>query len=161
MSAASITFTRMQPADGFSIPRSGDNSATPPTPARVSVFDLDSLASVGEIPDIRAAGAAVDAESGHGFASSKPVSMWDTKTLKMIKTINVDGGPDGILADAFNHRVSTSSAIRAPHREVTVIDAKSGDVLGTLDLGGAPEQAATDGAVDTSTSTFPIKRISP
>jgi DNA-binding beta-propeller fold protein YncE len=32
---------------------------------------------------------------------------------------------------------------QAPH--VTVIDAKTGDVLGTLDLGGAPEQAATDG----------------
>jgi DNA-binding beta-propeller fold protein YncE len=125
------------------IPRSGDNNATPPVPARVSVFDLDSLDAVGEIPDIRAAGAAVDAESGHGFASSKPIAMWDTKTLKMIKTINVDGGPDGILADAYNHRVYIFSH-QAPH--VTVIDAKSGDVLGTLDLGGAPEQAATDGA---------------
>jgi DNA-binding beta-propeller fold protein YncE len=125
------------------IPRSGDNSTTPPTPARVSVFDLDSLASVGEIPEVRAAGAAVDAESGHGFASSKPVAMWDIKTLKVIKTINVDGGPDGILADAFNHRVYIFSH-QAPH--VTVIDAKTGDVLGTLDLGGAPEQAATDGA---------------
>jgi DNA-binding beta-propeller fold protein YncE len=125
------------------IPRSGDNNATPPVPARISVFDLDSLAAVGEIPDARAAGAAVDAESGHGFASSKPVTMWDTKTLKVIKTINVDGGPDGILADAFNHRVYIFSH-QAPH--VTVIDAKSGDVLGTLDLGGAPEQATTDGA---------------
>jgi DNA-binding beta-propeller fold protein YncE len=125
------------------IPRSGDNNATPPVPARVSVFDLDSLASVGEVPDVRAAGAAVDAESGHGFASSKPVTMWDTKTLKVIKTINVDGGPDGILGDAFNHRIYIFSH-QAPH--VTVIDAKSGDILGTLDLGGAPEQAATDGA---------------
>ncbi len=125
------------------IPRSGDNNATPPVPARVSVFDLDSLAAVGEIPDIRAAGAAVDAESGHGFASSKPIAMWDTKTLKLIKTINVDGGPDGILGDAYNHRIYILSH-QAPH--VTVIDAKTGDVLGTLDLGGAPEQAATDGA---------------
>ena len=125
------------------IPRSGDNNATPPVPARISVFDLDSLASVGEIPDARAAGAAVDAESGHGFATSKPVTMWDTKTLKVIKTINVDGGPDGILADAYNHRIYILSH-QAPH--VTVIDAKTGDILGTLDLGGAPEQAATDGA---------------
>ncbi len=125
------------------IPRGADNNATPPIPARVTVFDLDSLAHVGDVPDARASGAAVDAESGHGFATSKPVTMWDAKTLKTIKTINVDGSPDGLLADAFNHRIYILSH-QAPH--VTVIDAKSGDVLGTLDLGGAPEQAATDGA---------------
>jgi len=125
------------------IPRSADNNATPPVPARVSIFDLDTLAPVGEIPDTRAAGAAVDVESGHGFATSKPVAMWDTKTEKLIKTIDVQGGPDGILGDAYNHRIYILSH-QAPH--VTVIDAKSGDILGTLDLGGAPEQAATDGA---------------
>jgi DNA-binding beta-propeller fold protein YncE len=125
------------------IPRSGDNNTTPPTLARVTVFDLDTLASVGDVPDARASGAAVDAETGHGFATSKPVTMWDAKTLKVIKTINVDGGPDGLLADPFNHRIYILSH-QVPH--VTVIDAKSGDVLGTLDLGGAPEQAATDGA---------------
>ena len=125
------------------IPRSGVQGATPPVPARVSVFDLDTLAPVGEIPDIRAAGAAVDAKSGHGFASSKPIAMWDTKTLKLIKTIDVEGGPDGILADPFNQRVYVFSH-QVPH--VTVIDATNGTVLGTLDLGGQPEQAATDGA---------------
>ncbi len=88
---------------------------------RVTVFDLDTLASVGDVPDTRAAGAAVDAESGHGFATSKPVAMWDTKTLKMIKTIDVQGSPDGILGDAFNHRIYILSH-QVPH--VTVIDAK-------------------------------------
>ena len=125
------------------IPRSADNNATPPVTPRITVFDLDSLAAVGEIPDARAAGATVDVESGHGFATSKPVTMWDTKTLKVIKTINVEGGPDGILGDPYNHRIYILSH-QAPH--VTVIDAKTGDILGTLDLGGAPEQAATDGA---------------
>jgi DNA-binding beta-propeller fold protein YncE len=124
------------------IPRGAQATATPPVTARLSVFDLDSLAPVGEIPDIRANGAAVDAKSGHGFASSKPVAMWDTKTLKLIKTIDVQGNPDGILDDPFNQRVYILSH-QAPH--VTVIDAKSGDVVGTLDLGGAPEQAVTDG----------------
>jgi DNA-binding beta-propeller fold protein YncE len=124
------------------IPRGAQPTATPPVTARVTVFDLDTLAPVGEIPDTRANGAAVDAKSGHGFASSKPVAMWDTKTLKLIKTIDVQGNPDGILADPFNQRVYILSH-QAPH--VTVIDAKSGDVVGTLDLGGAPEQAATDG----------------
>src|SRR5256885_358073 len=116
----------------------GDN----PVPARVTVFNLDTLAPVGEIPNTRANGAAVDAKSGHGFASSKPVAMWDTKTLAVIKTIDVQGNPDGILADPFNQRIYVFSHA-VPH--VTVIDAKDGSALGTIDLGGAPEQAATDG----------------
>src|SRR5262249_10823350 len=55
------------------IPRSG------PTP-RISVFNLDTLEPAGEIPMTNAHGAATDAQSHHGFASSKPVAMWDTKT---------------------------------------------------------------------------------
>ena len=109
---------------------------------RVTVFDLDTLAPAGEIPQIGAHGAATDTQSHHGFASSKPVAMWDTKTLALIKTIPVDGGPDGILGDAFNHRIYVFSH-SAPN--VTVLDATDGSVLGTIDLGGAPEQAASDG----------------
>ena len=108
--------------------------------ARVAAYDLDTLESKGEIANTNARGAAAD--SGHGFASSSPVAMWDATTLAPIKTIPVEGRPDGILADPFTHRVFVFSH-SAPN--ATVIDAKSGDVLGTIDLGGAPEQAATDG----------------
>jgi DNA-binding beta-propeller fold protein YncE len=118
------------------IPRSGQQGA------RVTVFDLDTLAPVGEIANTNARGAAVDPKSNHGFASSKPVAMWDTKTLAPIKTIEVQGSPDGILFDPFNQRVWVFSH-SSPH--ATVIDAKDGSIVGTLDLGGAPEQAVTDG----------------
>src|SRR5215475_3353969 len=117
------------------IPRSGNG-------ARVTVFNLDTLESAGEIGETNARGAAVSVKSGHGFASSKPVAMWDAKTLKPIKTIDVDGGPDGILYDAFNDRIYVFSH-RAPN--ATVINAADGSVAGTIDLGGAPEQAVTDG----------------
>jgi DNA-binding beta-propeller fold protein YncE len=117
------------------IPRSGAG-------ARVTVFDLDTLAPLGEIANANARGAAVDPKSGHGFASSKPVVMWDTKTLATIKTIDVQGSPDGILFDPFNQRVYVWSH-SAPN--ATVINAVDGSVLGTIDLGGAPEQAVTDG----------------
>jgi DNA-binding beta-propeller fold protein YncE len=110
--------------------------------ARITVFDLDSLAAVGEIPKANARGVAVDPKSHHGFGSSKPVVMWDTKTLETIKTIDVEGGPDGIMLDPFNDRVWVFSH-RAPN--ATVIDAKDGSVVGTVDLGGAPEQAVSDG----------------
>ena len=112
------------------------------TGARITVFDLDSLAQVGEIPNTNARGVAVDPKSHHGFGSSKPVAMWDTRTLALIKTIDVEGGPDGILFDRFNERVWVFSH-RPPN--ATVIDAKKGSVVGTVDLGGAPEQAASDG----------------
>lgn len=109
---------------------------------RVSVFNLDTLESLGEIPKSAARGAAVDPKSGHGFASSKPVVMWDTKTLATIKTIDVQGGPDGILFDPYNQRVWVFSHGQP---NATIIDAKDGSVVGTLDLGGAPEQAQSDG----------------
>ena len=86
------------------IPRGG-------TPGRVAVFHLDTLAPVGEIPNTSARGAAVDPKSGHGFASSKPVIMWDTKTLATIKTIDVDGGPDGILFEYFDENMQDRWAL--------------------------------------------------
>jgi hypothetical protein len=117
------------------VPRTGAN-------ARVSVYNLDTQEPVGEIAKTNARGAAVDPKSGHGFASSSPVAMWDTKTLALIKTIDVQGGPDGILFDSFNQRVWIFSH-RPPN--ATIIDTKDGSIVGTLDLGGAPEQAVTDG----------------
>jgi hypothetical protein len=110
--------------------------------AHVSVFNLDTLEPEGEIPKTNARGVAVDPVTHHGFASSKPVVMFDTKTLAVVKTIDVEGGPDGILFDPFNQHVYVFSH-RAPN--ATVIDSKDGSIVGTIDLGGAPEQAVTDG----------------
>jgi len=110
--------------------------------ARITVFNLDTLEPVGEIPNVGAHGAVVSPKTNHGFASSKPVVMFDGKTLAPIKNIDVDGGPDGMLYDSFNDRVYVLSH-RAPN--ATVINASDGSVVGTIDLGGAPEQAASDG----------------
>ena len=110
---------------------------------RVEVFDLDTLKPAGTIsPTNGVHGAAVDPVSKHGFCSSNPVVMWDTETLKTIKTIPVTGGPDGILFDPFTQHVHILSH-SAPN--VTVIDTKDGAVLGTIDLGGPPEQGVSDG----------------
>ena len=117
------------------IPRTG-------TTPRVTVFNLDTLKPIGEIPNANARGVAIDPKSNHGFCSSKPVVMWDTKTLATIKTIDVQGNPDGILFDPFNERIYVFSHT-APN--ATVINAKDGSVVSTIDLGGAPEQAVTDG----------------
>jgi YVTN family beta-propeller protein len=109
---------------------------------QVLVFDLDTLKPAGAITNVSARGAVVDPKSHHGFSSSRPVVMWDSKTLERIKTIDVQGRPDAILFEPLTQRVYVFSH-SAPN--VTVIDAKDGSVVSTFELGGAPEQAASDG----------------
>ena len=124
------------------IPRRG-TPAAPEVQTRLSIYNLDTLEPAGEIAGVGGQGAAVDPQSGHGFTSSKPISMFDTKMNALIKTIDVGAAqPDGIYFDPFNERVYVFSH---PTKDATVIDAKDGTVLGTIDLGGIPEQAVGDG----------------
>jgi DNA-binding beta-propeller fold protein YncE len=109
---------------------------------RILVFDIDTLEQVGEVANVSGHGAVVDPKVNHGFTTSKPIVMFDSKTFATLKTIDVQGNPDGILFDPSSERVYDLSHA-APH--VTVIDAKDGSIAGTIDLGGMPEQAVTDG----------------
>jgi DNA-binding beta-propeller fold protein YncE len=106
------------------------------------VYNLDTLAPIASIPNTSAHGAAVDTATGHGFATSKPITMFDAKNFTVIKKIDVQGNPDGYLNDAVNHRFYVLSH-SAPN--ITVLDDKDGSVLGTIDIGGAPEQAVSNG----------------
>jgi DNA-binding beta-propeller fold protein YncE len=108
----------------------------------IGVYSLDTLAQVGDITGISSHGGMVDPATGHGFATSKPITMFDAKTFAVIKKIDVEGNPDGYLVDTYNHRFYDLSHA-APN--ITVIDTKDGSILGTIDIGGAPEQAVTDG----------------
>ncbi|HEY2585039.1 MAG TPA: hypothetical protein VGI81_04650 [Tepidisphaeraceae bacterium] len=119
------------------VPRSGRPSG------RVEVYELETLKPAGTIPNTNGVhGVAVDPKSHHGFASSKPVVMFDTQTLQPIKNIEVEGNPDGILFEPATETIWVLSH-RAPN--VTVIKASDGSIAGTIDLGGAPEEAASDG----------------
>lgn len=122
----------------------GTTPERPAVAARLTIFDLDTLKPVGELAGVGGNGAVVDPKSGHGFTSDHPkVSMFDTKTLTFIKSIDVgQARPDGILFDTFNERVYVFSH---PTKDATVIDAVTGTVLGTIDLGGVPEQGVVDG----------------
>ena len=114
-----------------------------PRGSEVLVFDLDTLKAAGAITNARARGVAVDPKSHHGFCSSSPVVMWDAKTLEPLKKIDVQGRPDGILFEPLTERIFVLSHSQP---NATVIDGKDGSVVGTIDLGGAPEQAQSDGA---------------
>jgi DNA-binding beta-propeller fold protein YncE len=107
------------------------------------VFDLDSHTYIGAITNISGRGVAIDTKSHHGFSSSKPLGMFDTETLQKIKSIEVTGGPDGILLEPLTDRVYVFSH-SSP--SITVVDPKEGTVVGTIDIpDGAMEQAQSDG----------------
>jgi len=106
------------------------------------VFDLDSHQYVGTVTNLGGHGVAVDPATHHGFGSSSPVGMFDTETMQKIKDIPVSSRPDGILFEPFTGRVLILSH-GSP--SITLIDPKDGTVAGAIDIGGAMEQAQSDG----------------
>src|SRR5260221_2090481 len=119
--------------------------AVPAFEKRLTIFDLDTLASVGAIPGVGGNGATVCPKTGHGFTSDHPQpSMFDVKTMTLIKTLEVPAGfsADGIYCDTSDDRVYIGSH---PTKSLMVVDAKDGTVLGNIDLGGTPEQTVADG----------------
>src|SRR5215468_9124461 len=119
--------------------------AVPAFEKRLTIFDLDTLAPVGTITGVGGNGATVCPATGHGFTSDHPQpSMFDVKTMKLIKTIEVPDrfSADGIYCDTSDNRVYIGSH---PTKSLMVVDAKDGTVLGNVDLGGTPEQTIADG----------------
>jgi DNA-binding beta-propeller fold protein YncE len=106
------------------------------------VFDLDSHKYIGAITNVGGHGVAIDTATHHGISSSSPPSLFDTGTMQKIKSIEVQGRPDGILLEPLTDRVYILSH-EAP--SITVIDPRDGTVTGTVDVGGAMEQAQSDG----------------
>ena len=106
------------------------------------VFDLDSHKYIGTVTNLGGHGVAIDTATHHGFSSSSPVGMFDTETLQKIKDIPVTSRPDGILFEPFTGKVLILSHASP---SLTLIDPKAGTVTGTIDVGGAMEQAQSDG----------------
>src|ERR1039458_6236535 len=111
------------------------------------VFDLDSHKYVGTVTNVGGHGVAIDTKTHHGFASSSPVGMFDTGTMEKIKDIPVSGRPDGILLEPFTGKVFIFSH-QSP--SITMIDPAEGTVSGTIDVGGAMEQAQSRSEEHTS-----------
>src|SRR6185437_12518203 len=101
------------------------------TNPRLLAFDLDSLKQAGALDGISAHGAVVDPANHHGFASSKPLTMFDSSSMATLKSIAVDGNTDGLSLDVAAHRVYVLSHI-APN--TTANDTRDGSTLGTVNL---------------------------
>ncbi|HVA94509.1 MAG TPA: YncE family protein [Candidatus Dormibacteraeota bacterium] len=75
---------------------------------------------------------------------AKSVTIFNTDTLKPIQTVNlVDRAPDGILYDPASQRVFTFND--DPATDSTAIDARTGKVLGKIQLPDKAETAQADG----------------
>jgi outer membrane protein assembly factor BamB len=87
----------------------------------------------------------VASEFGRGFISDGAqgkVIIFDLKTLKVTGEAVADKDADCVIYDPFSKRVFVMDG--DPHN-ATVIDAKSGSVVGKIELGGGPEFAVADG----------------
>jgi DNA-binding beta-propeller fold protein YncE len=111
----------------------------------VEILDLDSGQQLGSIRTMGMHGIAIAPEFNHGFLSdgkANIVIMFDLKTMKVLSKIDSPQNPDGIIYDDGSKRVF---AFNGESNSATAIDAASGKVAGTVDLGGGPEYAAADG----------------
>src|SRR5947207_4180015 len=105
---------------------------------------------VGDIPETPGVhGAGIATKAGHGFTTNggnSMVTMFDLKTLAVIKQIKVEqGGLDGIMYDEPDDKIILTNHSR-PIGTLTALDPKSGDIVATVELEDtAPEGAAADG----------------
>lgn len=113
---------------------------------RVMVVDPASGRVLAEIPGLeRAHGVAFAYELGRGFATSgsdSAVTMFDLKTLQVLGRTTVAKDADAVLYDPVTQRVFT---FNGDSHSASVLDARTGARIGTIDVGAGPEFAVSAG----------------
>jgi DNA-binding beta-propeller fold protein YncE len=104
---------------------------------------------LGDIPNTPGVhGAGIATKAGHGFTTNsgdETVTMFDLKTLAVIKQIKVGPGLDGVMYDEPDDKIILTNHSR-PIGTLTAIDPRSGDIVATVELEDtSPEGAAADG----------------
>ncbi len=113
----------------------------------VEILNVDTGAKGDAITGLRGVhGVAFARDRNRGYISNgrgDSVSVFDLETRQVLKEIPSSGkNPDAIMYDAFSDRVFTFNGRTA---NATAIDAATDRVVGTVDIGGKPEFAVTDG----------------
>src|SRR5713226_6248089 len=119
-----------------------------PRQTHMMVLDPDGKV-VGDIPNLRGTHAVDFApELKRGFTSNgaaHSVSIFDMDTLQILKEVAIPNrNPDAIVYDPASKRVFAING--GKDHEVTAIDAKTGEVVGSITLDGKLETAQADGA---------------
>lgn len=115
--------------------------------SHVMVVDMRSDSLVADIQNTPGVhGVAIAPDLGRGFTSNgrdTSVTVFDLTSLKPLMNVKVTGrNPDAITYDPVSRRVFTFNGGGA---NTTAIDAVTGAIAGTVDLGGKPEFPQTDG----------------
>jgi DNA-binding beta-propeller fold protein YncE len=113
----------------------------------VEILNIDTGARGEQIGGLQGVhGVAFAPEKNRGYISNgrgNSVSVFDLKTHKILEEIPSSGqNPDSVMYDAFSGRVFTFNGRTA---NATAIDAATDKAVGTVDIGGKPEFAVTDG----------------
>jgi hypothetical protein len=112
----------------------------------VKVIDADNFSVVGSITGLkRCHGVALVPELGKGFITDgdgAKVVVFDIKTLKITGEIKTYPDTDSITYDASSKLVFT---FNGDSKNSSVIDPVKETLIKTIDMGGGPEQPASDG----------------
>ena len=112
----------------------------------VNVINADTGKTIGAIGGLKLChGVALAPEFNRGFitdGAAGKVVIFDLKTLKTIGEANAAPDADSIVYDPSSKRVFS---MNGDSHSSTVIDAKTGAVVKTIDLGAGPEFAVADG----------------
>src|SRR5215813_9634293 len=104
------------------------------------------LGDIGDTPGVH--GAAFAPKAGHGFTTNggdETVTMFDLKTLAVVRQIKVGPGLDGIMYDEADDKIILTNHSR-PIGTLTALNPATGDIVATVELEDtAPEGAAADG----------------
>ena len=114
---------------------------------KVDVIDLKTSKELDSIPNTKGVhGIALAHDLKKGFISAgkdTAVVVFDLKTHATLARIKTTGNnPDAIIYEPTTHRVFT---FNGKSNNSTVIDAKTNEVIGTIDLDGKPEFCVADG----------------
>jgi DNA-binding beta-propeller fold protein YncE len=104
---------------------------------------------LGDIPNTPGVhGAGFSTRAGHGFTTNsgnQTVTMFDLKTLEVLRQIPIGPGLDGIMYDEADDKIILTNHSR-PIGTLTALDPRTGDIVATVELEDtAPEGAAADG----------------
>jgi hypothetical protein len=123
-----------------------------PRSTHTMVIDSESGKTLGDIPGQKIAhGVALVPEAGRGFISDGggdgAVVIFDLGTLSVLGTVTTLPDADGIIYDSFSGRVLVVSGDKGVLMSLKPdIDPKFGKIDALIELGGAPEFLASDGA---------------